>query len=41
MSEKIVEDFASLYKTKLEPKIDQFAQEGTNEIFDQVMNKEN
>ena len=40
MSQKVAEDFAKLYKTDLESKIDKFAKEGTQEIFDQVINRE-
>ena len=36
-----MEDFASFYKKDLVGKIDKKAKEGTGEIFDQVVNKEN
>ena len=39
MSEKIAEDFANHYKTDMESKIDEFAKEGTDEIFERVINK--
>ena len=40
MSQKLAEDFDNFCKTNLEGKIDQFSKEGTQKIFDQVMNKE-
>ena len=41
MDQKLAEEFARLQKTDLGGKIDKFAREGTQEIFDQVMNKGN